>query len=68
MSIKFVKLNGKVNSGESVLLVMDYDGEIVSAHVQLTSYGSTSTINFYNLTPEVLREAADKLEELLEGN
>ena len=68
INIKMVNLNGKVNSGEAVVLSMSYDGDIVSAQVQLNSYGSTSTIGFVNLTPEALREAADKLEQLMGVN
>lgn len=61
-----INLNGDVNGGESVTLEATNHSGVVTTVVSLNSYGSNASIEFYNLTPEVLREAADKLEKLLE--
>lgn len=62
-----INLNGDVNGGESVTLEVTKYSDMVNAVVSLNSYGSQASIEFYNLTPEVLRGAADKLDSLMKG-
>lgn len=66
-----VELTGAINGGEAVFMrfTKDICGVVedgyVLTEVELNSYGSVAKICFGGLTPEVLREAADKLEKLL---
>lgn len=70
---KSIELTSGVNGGEAVIMTftLDYDGVVEDGHVvteiELNSYGSRACISFGNLTPEVLRDAADKLEQLTKG-
>ena len=64
-------VNPSDNGGESVTLAVEFhthdlhDDEIdevfTTCSVSLQSYASSSTINFYGLTPEFLRKFADEL-------
>lgn len=66
-----VELTSGVNGGEAVLMRFTKDiccvveDGYVLTEIELNSYGSVAKICFGGLTPEVLREAADKLEKLL---
>lgn len=70
---KSIELTSGVNGGEAVIMkfTLDYDGIVeegyVLTEIELTSYGSRATIGFGGLTPETLRKAADKLEQLMKG-
>lgn len=71
---KSIELTSGVNGGEAVIMtfIVDYVGVVEDGHVvteiELNSYGSRASISFGNLTPDVLRDAADKLEQLMKGN
>lgn len=66
-----VELTNGVNGGEAVLMTFTKDicGVVedgyVLTEIELNSYDSVAKICFGGLTPEVLHEAADKLEKLL---
>lgn len=61
-----VELTSGVNGGEAVIMTFTkLEEDFIITEIELNSYGSTAKICFGGLTPEVLREAADKLEELL---
>jgi len=66
-----VELTNGVNGGEAVFMrfTKDICGVVedgyVLTEIELNSYSSVAKICFGGLTPEVLREAADKLEKLL---
>jgi len=61
----YVILNPEDNGGETVAITVEiYDNGDYDAlgRVSLQSYGNSASISLPNLTPEFLREFADKLE------
>lgn len=54
-----------VNSGESVMIITEFGDGYITQKIEIESYVNSVTVNLFRnvLTPEVLRDLANKIEE-----